>query len=299
MQTGNAAPETSMAGRVVVVTGATSGIGLVTARELAREGATVALVGRDPARVAATKEEISRTTGSDRLRAFTADLSLQADVRRLASELRSTLPRVHVLLNNAGAMYSTRAQTSEGFERTWALNVVAPYLLTHLLVSRLEESVPARVVNVASAAHRGAHLDFENLQGERRYSGYRAYARSKLALVLLTYALARRLSGRRVTVNALHPGFVATGFGRNNPGGTGAAIGFIAYLFGLRPVRGARTSIFLASDTSVAETTGQYFVRCRAVASSPASFDTAVGDRLWDVLAVQTGLPPDALTRVV
>ncbi len=299
MQTTAGASDHPMTDRVVVVTGATSGIGQVAARELARKGATVALVGRDPARVAAAAGAISRETGNDRLRAFAADLSLQADVRRLASELRLALPRVHVLLNNAGAMYSTRGQTSEGFERTWALNVVAPFLLTHLLVSRLEESVPARVVNVASAAHRGVHLDFENLQGERQYSGYRAYARSKLALVLLTYAWSRRLSDHRVSVNALHPGFVATGFGRNNPGGTGAAIGFFAYLFGIRPDRGARTSIFLASDPSVAETTGQYFVRCRPVASSSASLDTAVGERLWDVLAVQTGVPSDALTRVV
>ncbi len=288
-----------MAGRVVVVTGGTSGIGLVTARELARLGATVGLVGRDAGKVSAAIQSITQATGSRRLTGLTADLSLQAEVRRLATELRSALPQVHVLVNNAGAMYTRREVTSEGFERTWALNVVTPFLLTHLLISRLEDGAPARVVNVASAAHRGARLDFENLQGERQYRGYRAYARSKLALVLLTYAWARRLSGRRVTANALHPGFVATGFGRNNAGGSGATIGVLAYLFGLRPDRGARTSIFLASDPSVRDVTGEYFARSRPVSSSRPSYDTAVGERLWDVLAVQTGIPADALTRVV
>jgi NAD(P)-dependent dehydrogenase (short-subunit alcohol dehydrogenase family) len=286
-----------MSGRVCVVTGATSGIGFVTARELARAGASVAAVGRDPSRVSEAVQKITSAVPNASVRGLVADLFLQKDVRRLASEIEGLYPRMHVLVNNAGAMFSHRAMTAEGFERTWALNVVTPFLLTHLLLPRLDANVPARVVNVASMAHRGARLDFENLQGEVRYAGYRAYGRSKLALILLTHEFARRLERTGVTVNSLHPGFVASRFGRNNPGGVGAAIGVFAFLFGISPERGARTVVFLASDPSVENITGKYFVRCRAVASSSASYDTAAGARVWDVLALQTGIPTDVLSR--
>lgn len=288
-----------MNGRVCVVTGATSGIGFVTARELARRGAAVAVVGRDPARTSDAASRITAASGAGDVRTFQADLFLQSDVRRLATELQQAYPRIHVLVNNAGAFFSRRGVTAEGFEHTWALNVVAPFLLTHLLLPALRRSAPARVVNVASAAHRGARLDFEDLQGERHFAGYRAYGRSKLALVLLTYEFARRTTGPPVTFNALHPGFVASRFGQNNPGGVGRVIHVLSALFGIRPERGARTPVFLASDSSVADTTGKYFARRREVASSPASYDTAAAARLWDVLSVQTGLPADILSSVV
>jgi NAD(P)-dependent dehydrogenase (short-subunit alcohol dehydrogenase family) len=289
----------SMTGRVCVVTGATSGIGFVTARELARLGASVVAVGRDPNRLSDAVTKITSAAPSASVRGLVADLFLEAEVRRLASEIGGLYPRVHVLVNDAGAMFSRRGVTAEGVEQTWALNVVTPFLLTHLLLPRLVASAPARVVNVASAAHRGVTLDFENLQGEKRWAGFRAYSRSKLAVVLLTHEFARRLDGARVTVNTLHPGFVASRFGRNNPGGVGAAIGVFAFLFGISPERGARTVVFLSSDPSVENVSGKYFVRRREVASSPASYDMAAAARLWDVLALQTGIPTDILSRKV
>jgi retinol dehydrogenase 12 len=290
--------EPPLNGRVCVVTGATSGIGFVTARELAQRGATVAAVGRDPVRLAEVVKQITAATGNAEIRGFLADLFLQAEVRKLATELAQSYPRIHVLVNNAGALFSKRSVTSEGFERTWALNVVTPFLLTQLLLPRLGENVPARVVNVASAAHRGARLDFEDLQGEHRYRGYRQYSRSKLAILLETYEFARRLAGTGVTVNALHPGFVASRFGQNNPGGVGSAIHVLSVLFGIRPERGARTSIFLASDPSVADVSGKYFARRHATSSSTASHDTAAAARLWDVLSIQTETPPDVLSKL-
>jgi len=288
-----------MSGRVCVVTGATSGIGLVTARELARGGATVVAVGHDPGRTSDAVAKINAAAGNTPVRGIVADLFLQTEVRRLASEILAIHPRVHVLVNDAGAVFTKRAVTAEGIERTWALNVVAPFRLTQLLLPRLQESAPARVVNVSSAAHRGVQLNFENLQGEGRYAGFGAYSRSKLAVLLLTYEFARRLNGTHVTVNALHPGFVSTGFGKNNPGAFGSAIGVFSFLFGIRPDRGARTSIFLASDPSVENVTGKYFARRHEVASSPASYDAAAGARLWDVLALQTGIPTDVLSKAV
>jgi NAD(P)-dependent dehydrogenase (short-subunit alcohol dehydrogenase family) len=286
-----------MAGRVCVVTGATLGIGYETALGLARAGASVAVVGRAPARVSEATARITAAVPNGQVRGFVADLFLQADVRRLAAEITGTYPQVHVLVNNAGAVFSTRAVTAEGFERTWALNVVTPFLLTHLLLPQLQASAPGRLVNVSSMAHRGVTLEFENLQGENHYSAFGAYSRSKLALVLMTYEFARRLGDSHVTVNALHPGFVSSGFGKNNPGAFGGTIGFFSFLFGIRPPRGARTSIFLASDPSVEHVTGKYFARRREVASSPASYDPATGARLWDVLSLQTGIPADLLER--
>jgi NAD(P)-dependent dehydrogenase (short-subunit alcohol dehydrogenase family) len=285
-----------MAGQVCVVTGATSGIGFVTARELAKAGASVVAVGRDSHRLSDTVSKISSEAPDGSVRGYLADLFLQSEVRRLSSQIVADHPQVHVLVNNAGAIFSRRALTSEGFERTWALNVVAPFLLTQLLLGSLKHAAPARVVNVASAAHRGARLDFENLQGEESYGGYRAYGRSKLALVLSTYELSRRLLDTQVTANALHPGFVATRFGKNNPGAFGAATGFFTALFGISSERGAQTSIFLASDPSVAGVTGKYFVRGRETASSPRSYDMESGARVWDVLALQTGSSTDSVT---
>lgn len=285
-------------GRVCVVTGATSGIGYVTARELARDGFTVAVVGRDGERTAQAAASIASTSGHRDVRPFVADLFLRSEARRLASELMAAYPRIHVLVNNAGAVFSRRDVTAEGIERTWALNVVSPFLLTHLLLPRLGQSGPTRVINVSSAAHRGARLDFADLQSRSHYSGFGAYRRSKLALLLLTHEFARQLAETTVTVNALHPGFVATRFGRNNPGAFGLAIGLASFLVGVRAKRGARTSIFLASDPSVATVTGKYFHNEREIRSSAASHDPVAAARLWDVLSVQTGTPTDILSQV-
>jgi retinol dehydrogenase-12 len=285
-------PVGGMSERVCVVTGATSGIGFVTARELARQGATVVVVGHDPRRTLEATERIRREAGSAQVEGITADLSLQREIRTLSTRIQQTYPRVHVLVNNAGAVFAARELTTEGIERTWALNVLAPFLLSTLLLPRLQESAPARIVNVASAAHRGLRLNWDNLQGEQAYSGYRVYGRSKLALLLLTYEFARRTAGSGVTVNALHPGFVATRFAQNNRGAFARAFRILSGLFAIQPERGAQTAIYLASDPSVQSVTGQYFARRRPTTSSPASRDPSSANRLWLTVALQTGVPP-------
>jgi NAD(P)-dependent dehydrogenase (short-subunit alcohol dehydrogenase family) len=217
----SAAPN-DLTGRVCVVTGPTSGIGRETARALARLHATLALVARDRERVDALVRDLKAESGNPRIEPFVADLSVLSEVRRVSEEIRQAYPKVHVLVNNAGALFFRREPTREGIERTWALNVLSPFLLTHRLCDRLVDSAPARVVNVASAAHRGGHLRLDDPERKAKYSGYSAYSQSKLALIMWTYELARRLNGTGVTVNALHPGFVATRFGQND-GGIGAA----------------------------------------------------------------------------
>ncbi len=279
-----------LAGHVVVVTGATSGIGERTALGLARTGAQVVLVGRDAGRIERTRARIAGEFPDARLEAAVADLARLAEVRRVAGELGLRHPSIFALVNNAGAVYAHREVTPEGHEATWALNVLAPYLLTHLLAGPLRRGAPARVVNVASAAHRGRRLDFEDLEGHRRYSGFRTYGRSKLALLLLTYEFARRWSGSGITVNALHPGYVRTGFGKNTPGAMSGVIRFLDRLFAIPAEEGARTPIYLASSPEVADANGLYFARGRPVPSSRASYDAASAARLWQVCAEQTGV---------
>jgi NAD(P)-dependent dehydrogenase (short-subunit alcohol dehydrogenase family) len=271
-----------MRGKVCLVTGATSGIGLVTALELARTGAHLVVVGRNPARCDATVAQIQNETGNPEVEALRADLSVQAQVHELAHQFRDWHRRLDVLVNNAGGMWMKRQLTADGLEMTFAVNHLAYFLLTHLLLDTLKLSAPARIVNVSSAAHRKAFLDFENLQGERRYSGWRQYCRSKLMNLLFTYELARRLNRRGVTVNALHPGWVATGFASNN-GWRGRLWQLAARCFALRPEQGARTVIYLASSREVAAVSGHYFDREKAVPSSPASHDEAAARRLWQV----------------
>jgi retinol dehydrogenase 12 len=278
-----------MHGKVCVVTGATSGIGVVTAQTLARQGATVIVVGRHPERGAATVSRIQQETGNSAVELMVADLSAQAQVRRLASEMQHRFPRLDVLINNAGALFTERQLSQDGIEMTFALNHLAYFLLTNLLLDPLKASVAARIINVSSEAHRGAALDFTDLQGQRNYGGWRAYARSKLANILFTYELARRLEGTSVTANALHPGFVATNFGRNNRGIM--AMGFrILQLAAISPEAGARTIIHLASAPEVKDITGRYFVQQKAVRSSQASYDCAAAERLWQVSAELTRL---------
>lgn len=281
---------TRMDGKTCLITGATSGIGLVTAQSLALRGARVALVGRDPERARATAEAIRQRTGNPSVDALVADLSSQAEVRRLAAEALERYPRLDVLYNNAGALFATRQVTVDGYERTFALNHLAPFLLTNLLGERLEASAPARVITTASAAHVGAHIDFDDLQYERHpYRSLQAYGRSKLANILFTYELARRLSGTGVTANTLHPGFVATGFARNN--GPAYNVGMtLLRPFSLSPRRGALTAIYLATAPEVEDVTGNYFVKSRPAKSSPASYDEAAARRLWEVSAQLTGL---------
>jgi NAD(P)-dependent dehydrogenase (short-subunit alcohol dehydrogenase family) len=284
-----------MDGRVTLITGATGGLGKVVARELAKQGKTVVIVGRDAVKTQATVEAIRAQSGNPAADGLVADLSSMADVRRLAEALRWRYPRLDVLINNAGAIFAQRHLTVDGYERTWALNHLAYFLLTNLLLDRLEATAPARVVNVASRAHEAGTIDFDDLQGARRYGlgGGRAYRQSKLANVMFTYELARRLEGTGVTVNAVHPGFVATGFGEGNGGLMGLGMRLV-HRFAITPEEGAATILYLASSPDVEGVTGKYWVKRRPTASSPASYDESAQRRLWDVSARLTGLAAPA-----
>ena len=280
-----------MAGRTVLVTGGTGGIGKATALGLARMGAHLAITGRDHARAEDAAREI-RVAGGGQADVFVADLSSQADVRRLAGEVLGRLPRIDVLVNNAGGYWHTRHVTADGLEHTFALNHLAPFLLTHLLLERLEQSTPARVVTVSSNVQAIGRIDFDDLQGERSYSGARAYNQSKLANVLFTYELARRLPGTSVTANVLHPGMVRTAFGAEDPGGAQRVFTPVMRPFMKGPARGAATSIHVACDPGLDQVTSRYFAGSKPRKSARRSYDEAVAARLWRVSADLAGLGP-------
>lgn len=273
----------SMRGKVCVVTGATSGIGLVTARELARQGATVGLVGRDPGKTASVLERIRRETGNDRVSSFLADLSSSEQVRALGEQIERNYEHLDVLVNNAGAMFVERRESVDGHEMTFALNHLNYFVLTNRLLDLLKRSAPSRVVNVASDAHLPATLDFEDLQLKKKYHFWTAYSRSKLMNVLFTYELARRLEGTGVTANALHPGVVATNFASNN-GVMARVVMSVMRLMMIPPEKGALTSIHLASSREVEEHSGKYFDhKQREKRSSMASQDREAQSRLWAI----------------
>lgn len=277
-----------LTGKTIVITGATSGIGLCAALALARQGADLVLVGREPARGEAAVAAVAGEPGGATARFVQADLLRRDELHRLAAIL-SALPRIDVLLNNAGAIFHRRAVTADGLERTFALNHMAYFTLTALLRERLAASAPARVVNVASEAHRGASLDFADLQNES-YSWWRAYQRSKLCNILFTRELARRLGGTGVTANCLHPGFVATRIGDDTGGVLRLATRVAKRLFALSPEAGAATPVYLASSSDVAETSGAYFIARSPAAPSSAAQDDAAARRLWEASARITGL---------
>ncbi len=280
----------SLEGKTCIVTGATSGIGAAAATALVLQGAHVVVAGRDPVRCQSTVDAIRAATGNAAVDSAVADLSSLAEVRRLASELKARYPRIDVLANNAGAYFARREETPEGFERTWALNVLAPFLLTSLLLDRLRASAPARVINTSSNAHVRARLRPEDLDGGRKHAGFRAYGESKLALNLLTSEFARRVDPKEVTVNAYHPGFVASRFGWNNGAVYRGAIRLLSRGFGLSPEKGADTLVYLASAPEVAGTTGRYFHERQEVRASALSYDRGLAQALWDVCAHETGL---------
>ena len=275
-----------MAGRTCLITGASNGIGKETAIELARMGATVVMVARDERKGRAAQMEVKERSGTDAELLF-ADLASLADVRRLAEEYRSRHDTLHVLINNAGAYNSQRVLSKDGYEMTIAVNHLAHFLLTDLLLDVIKASAPSRIINVSSGAHTGAKIDFDDLQGEHSYGvGMKAYGQSKLANVLYTNELARRLEGSNVTVNSLHPGVVRTGFGRNSGGLIGAVFAVFQTIgrpFLLDSAKGAETSIYLASSPDVEATSGEYFVKSKSVASNDISNDPEVARRLWDV----------------
>lgn len=277
-----------MHGKTVVVTGASSGIGLEVAEALAREGASLVLISRDPVRGEAALERIVGS-GSSRPRLLLADLSRQDDVRRLAGELLDSTPRIDVLVNNAGAMYRAREVTVDGIERTFALNHMAYFLLTNLLLARLAESGPARVVSVASRAHRGP-IDFDDLQAEHGYNGVRAYQQSKLANILFTRALARRLRGMNVTANCLHPGDVRSNFFKG-VGGWVEMVSAVAYpIIGISAAAGAKTAVYLASSAEAGGISGEYFVKCKIAQPRREARDDQAAERLWQVSQQLAGL---------
>jgi len=280
----------NLAGKTILVTGATNGIGFIAANALAGMGAAVIIVGRDRARAQASVERIQRETENTAVDAMIADLSSMSEVRRLASEFLDRYPRLDVLLNNAGAVFFGRQVTVDGYERTFALNHLAPFLLTNLLLDRLKADAPARIITVSSLAHQGRKLDFGDVnQTVRGYSAWRAYGESKLANVMFTYALARRLEGTGVTANTLHPGFVATNFARNN-GPLSQVAMTLARPFAITPEQGAQTSIYLASAPEVADVSGRYFVKRRPARTSAASYDQAAQEQLWQLSEQLTGL---------
>ncbi len=290
--------DSGMQGKTCVVTGATNGIGLATATALARLGATVVGVGRNPAKCADAEGRIKAAAGAaagaatsnDRVEFLVADLSSQQDVRRLAETIMLKYPRLDVLVNNAGGFFMSRQVSVDGIEMNWALNHLSYFLLTNLLLDHIRVSAPARIVNVASGAHLNAAIRFDDPEFKKGYRGMGAYGHSKLANVLFTYELARRLDGSRVTANALHPGFTATGFGLNN--GPLVRLGMrVVQRFGARtPEQGAETCIYLASSPEVEGVTGKYFFEKRAIESSPASYDRATAARLWDLSERMTHL---------
>jgi NAD(P)-dependent dehydrogenase (short-subunit alcohol dehydrogenase family) len=280
----------AMIGKVCMVTGATSGIGKVTARALAEQGATVIVVGRNPARTDATVREIRQQTGNSQVELLLADLSSMQQVRDLAAEFKRRHDRLHVLVNNAGAIFMMRRMSVDGLEMTFALNHLSPFLLTNLLLDTIKASAPARIVNVSSVTHFGVRLNLDHLQRRWLDNGYSVYARSKLMILLFTHELARRLEGTGVTVNALHPGMVRSHFFTNNWGVLGKAIWWVISLPMISPEQGAQTSVYLASSPEVEGVSGQYFVRCKPVRSSRASYDEEAQHRLWQVSAELTGL---------
>lgn len=282
-----------MHGQTCVVTGATSGIGREIARALAEQGAHVAIVCRDRARGAAVAAELDAIAGRPAASVHLADLSRQADVRRVADELCARFPRIDVLVNNAGVVSLAHATTDDGIETVFATNHLAYYLLTLLLLPRLRASAPARIVNVASEAHRFGRLDFDDLGQAAHYRWMRVYGTSKLANVLFTYELARRLEGSGVTVNCLHPGAVATGLGHNN-GRWAVLVTRLLAPFFRTPRQGADTAIWLASAPEAAGEHGRYFVKRRAKRTSKPTYDPALARRLWDVSAELCRLDPSA-----
>ena len=281
----------SMTGKTVLITGGTGGIGRAAAIGLASMGARVGITGRDRARAEEAAAAIARESGNPAVDVFVGDMSSQAEVRRLADEVLAAYPRLDVLLNNVGGFWAHRHVTADGLEHTFALNHLAPFLLTNLLLDRLIASAPARIVTVSSGAQSMGTIDFDDLMGEQTYSGSRAYNQSKLANVMFTYELAKRLEGTGVTATALHPGVTSTAFSAEDP-----AMGLLVKVmrpFMRSPAKGADTAVYLASSADAEGISGKYFADRKVKKSRDSSYDTAITARLWQVSADLVGLPGD------
>jgi NAD(P)-dependent dehydrogenase (short-subunit alcohol dehydrogenase family) len=264
----------------IIVTGGSTGIGLESARGLAEMGASVWIVGRNELKSKIAVEDIKQSTGNDKVDYFIADLSSIASIKDVSRLVQSKLDHLDVLLNNAGAIFMTRKLSVDGFEMSFALNHINYFLFTKLLLDLLKSTPKARIVNVSSSAHYSGHINFSDLQSIK-YSPMRAYSASKLMNVLFSYELARRLAGSEIAVNALHPGFVASNFGKSN-GGIMIPIFKLVHLAAIDCREGAKTNIFLASSPEVEGITGRFFNKSKAVKSSKESYDQSVALRLWD-----------------
>ena len=281
----------AMSEKVCLITGATSGIGKATAMELASMGASIVMVGRDRGRGEAALAEINEGSPNASVDLMLADLSSQDEIRRLADEFKDAYPRLDVLVNNAGLFRSERITTADGLETTFAVNHLAYFLLTNLLLDVLKSSAPSRIVNVSSGDHKSGAIDFDDLQQEKRYKGAKAYSQSKLANVLFTYELAKRLEGTGVTANCLHPGAgVRTNFGSGVSGVFGFTVRALRPLM-KSPEKGAETSVYLASSPEVEGLSSRYFVKKAEASSSAVSYDQRIARRLWEVSAELTNLP--------
>ena len=277
-----------MRNKICLVTGATNGIGQAVATGLANLGATVVISGRSRERAQATVAQIKTETGNPNINYLLADLSVQAQVRELASAFKSRYERLDVLVNNAGAIFFRRQVSAEGIEMNFAVNHLAYFLLTNLLLDTLKISAPARIVNISSNSHRGKRLDFDDLEIKRGYNAGKAYGRSKLCNLYFTYELAQRLEGTGVTVNAMHPGFVATNMAANNGPLVRFFLPFI-HRNSLTPEQGASTAVYLASSPEIEGVTGKYFVRSQEVPSDLVSYDKSAAKSLWQISEMMTG----------
>lgn len=283
--------EKPLRGKRCLVTGATAGIGRITAAALAAQGADLVIAGRNEQKTVQVARQITEETGNESVQFLLADFSDLQQVREMARSYKERFERLDVLVNNAGAFFNTRRETPYGVEMTFLVNHLAPFLLTNLLLETIQASAPARIVNVSSDAHKYDTMNFDDLGFERGYSGMKAYARSKLANVFFTYELARRLSPGDVTVNVLHPGHVATDIWKSNFPIIGPALKWVMGLFALTPEEGADNSIYLAASGAVAGTSGKYFIKREASSSSPISYDEYIAQKLWAVSADIAVLP--------
>src|SRR5438132_7742698 len=279
-----------MAGKIVLITGGTGGIGKATAIGLARLGARVGITGRDLRRCEQAAAEIRTISGNPAIDAFAADLSSQAEVHRLANAVLNTYPRLDVLVNNVGGFWAHRHSTADGLEHTFALNHLASFLLTNLLLDRLKASAPARVVTVSSHVQAVGRIEFDDLQSTGSYSGQSAYSQTKLANVMFTNELARRLEGTGVTANSLHPGIVRTGFGAEDQAWLFTVVSKVVLPFLKTPAQGAQTSIYLASSPNMDGITGQFFANCKPKSANRVAYDTDMTARLWNVSADLVGM---------
>jgi len=284
-----------MQGKICMITGANSGIGKATALGLAQMGATVVLVSRDRARGEEAQNEIKAKSGNDAIDLLLADLSSQQSIRQLVEDFKQRYTRLHVLINNAGVFALTWRETVDGLEMSFAVNVLAPFLLTNLLLDVIKASAPARIVNVSSNQQEANHLKLDDLQLEKSYRPMRAYAQSKLAVVLFTYELARRLEGTGVTANCLHPGFVATNIAQRDLVLPARLATKLIFRFGTSPEKGAKTSLYLATSLDVEGVTGKYFEKSVPRKSTPLSYDESLQQQLWKVCAQLTGLTNEAI----